>query len=205
MSTLSNTRISISVDESTGALTSLKDLKFSDELLRPAGAANGHAPVRIVCLDSTGNRVELAPASVTSVSSTDTRLEVEHGACRAISGDYREVSIACTWSIEVASVAESESVWRVRLKNRTDDLVVIEVMFPVLRGIAIGDRCDDSVLVFPHHAGERIQDPVRTMTSRRYMEFWRGATVREDSGIYAREMNYCGLASMMWMEILLGP
>jgi len=201
VSTLSNTRIGISVDESTGALTSLKDLKFGDELLRHACAANGHAPVRIVCLDSTGNRVELAPASVTSVSSTDTHLEAEHGTCRATSGDYREVSIACTWSIEVASVAESESVWRVRLKNRTDDLVVIEVMFPVLRGIAIGDRCDDSVLVFPHHAGERIQDPVRTMTSRRYMEFWRGATVREDSGIYAREMNYCGLASMMWMDL----
>lgn len=200
MPTVSNTRIAISLNESTGALTSLKDLKFNDELLKHADA-NGFAPIRIVCLDSAGSKVEFAPASVTSVSSTGPRLQVEHRTCRSTSGDDHEASITCIWSVEAASLATSESVWRVRVENRTDDLSVIEVMFPVIRGIAIGDNCGGSILVFPHHAGERIQDPVHTMTGKRYMEFWRGATKREADGVYAREMNYCGLASMMWMDL----
>lgn len=60
---------------------------------------------------------------------------------------------------------------------------VVAVGFPQIRGICIGDRSDDDVLVRPNRFGERIKDPVGK------------------HGTYYKSLLYGGFASMMWMDI----
>lgn len=201
MPAIANTRLRVDIDHTTGCLRGITDLKFNDEIVQYP-AANSHAPVHIVCLDGRGERVELVPASVTSIASGESVITVRHAACRhVVPGEGHDVDIACIWSVSAADDESGASVWSLEVHNSTEDLQVIEVVFPVLRGIAAGTNPGREVLVFPHHAGERIENPAATLASRRYAEFWRGATKLESDGVYAREMNYCGLASMMWMDL----
>ncbi len=92
----------------------------------------------------------------------------------------------------------SESVWRLRLENRTTDVDIVEALFPYLRGISLGDDWQDDVILYPHHAGEKTVAPIREYTSPRFTGFSRAETCKEGD-LWSREINYCGLASMMWM------
>lgn len=67
---------------------------------------------------------------------------------------------------------------------------------PHLGGIYLGNGQKD-YLIYPHHAGDKTEDPVYNYAENR-MTFWRGCSVPFED-IYRREINYCGLASMSWM------
>lgn len=73
---------------------------------------------------------------------------------------------------------------------------VTEILMPHLGGIYLGDGQKD-YLIYPHHAGDKTEDPVYNYAENR-MTFWRGCSVPFED-IYRREINYCGLASMSWM------
>ncbi|MBE3599153.1 MAG: hypothetical protein IMX02_10330 [Limnochordaceae bacterium] len=94
----------------------------------------------------------------------------------------------------------SASVWKLQLHNGTGDMAIVEVLFPLLRGLLWSPPAGEDRLVYPHHAGEKCSRPADTYRSERYQRFSRAETVREASGRYAREITYCGLASMMWMD-----
>jgi len=66
----------------------------------------------------------------------------------------RKWDAACCWQADVIGGPEGTSSWTVRIDNNTADLTVIEVLFPLVRGIQLGNDHADNVLVFPHHAGE---------------------------------------------------
>ena len=73
---------------------------------------------------------------------------------------------------------------------------VTEILMPHLGGIYLGNGQKD-YLIYPHHAGDKTEDPVYNYAENR-MTFWRGCSVPFED-IYRREINYCGLASMSWM------
>lgn len=70
---------------------------------------------------------------------------------------------------------------------------VTEILMPHLGGIYLGNGQKD-YLIYPHHAGDKTEDPVYNYAENR-MTFWRGCSVPFED-IYRREINYCGLASM---------
>ena len=88
--------------------------------------------------------------------------------------------------------------WKMELKNNDTGYDVVEVLFPHIRGIYLGGTWKDDIVIYPHHAGEKTLNPVEEYTSVRYLNFRRAGTKLLE-GIYSREINYCGLASMMWM------
>ena len=88
--------------------------------------------------------------------------------------------------------------WSVSLKNSDPEYDIVEVLFPHIRGIYLGQSWNDDIIIYPHHAGEKTLNPVQEYASERYKNFWR-ANSRLEDGVYSREINYCGLASMMWM------
>ena len=85
------------------------------------------------------------------------------------------------------------STWALSVENNSQDHEVVEVLFPYIRGVQVGAEPEDGVLVFPHHAGERIENPAKSLASDRYTGFWRAASRRERDGTYSRELNYCCL------------
>jgi hypothetical protein len=148
--------------------------------------------------------VHLVPGNPVSVEaepgSGEHTLTVTHESFNARGGG-RDAHIRCKWRISIQSgVDASTSIWTLQLDNLTTDLSVVEVLFPYLQGLMLGEEHSDDVLIFPHHAGEKIVNPAETLTSERYSRFWRTSTILEPEGYYSREINYCGLASMMWLD-----
>lgn len=95
---------------------------------------------------------------------------------------------------------EADGAWsvRVHLVNNDAAYTPVEIVCLQVHGLRLGGDAQKNVLLYPHHAGERIVNPAQTMRSERYRSFWRGYTALED-GLYVRENNYCGLMSMSWM------
>ena len=82
--------------------------------------------------------------------------------------------------------------------NRDPELTVVETLFEV-QGLTFGET-DETALLYPHHAGEKILNPQQTLASEKYQRFWRAYT-RLIDGEWVRECNYCGLCSMSWMYL----
>ncbi len=87
-----------------------------------------------------------------------------------------------------------------QLRNRDEGCEICELVAPHLTGIVLGGDPSDDVFLYPHHAGERTVNPVDEYPTERYQNFWRAGSVRVD-GVWRREINYCGLASMSWMYL----
>lgn len=101
----------------------------------------------------------------------------------------------CTVSVDETGTVH----WQLSLDNGAE-LSICEALFPRLTPLYLSERAE---LVYPHHAGEKVVDVPRALASEKYQKFWRAESVATDFG-YAREINYCGLASMTWMDIYDG-
>ncbi|MBE3575754.1 MAG: hypothetical protein IMW99_09965 [Firmicutes bacterium] len=88
----------------------------------------------------------------------------------------------------------------IEIENHEPGLDIVEVLFPRLSGILLEDSPANENLVVPHHAGEWIRNPAATLASERYRRFSRAGSRAEPGGFFSRELNYCGLASMPWMD-----
>ncbi|MCL5046519.1 MAG: DUF6259 domain-containing protein [Actinobacteria bacterium] len=155
--------------------------------------------IRLLVLEG-GRREVLTPEGRPDVRASERRLDLRWTHFRTPYGTRVPVTV------EAAIVAGNPSdkeiapgvpgggfAWHLRLE--TDAVRVIEAVYPMVGGLR------GEALLYPHHAGERITEPARELTSERYLNFHRGKTVRESDGTYSREMPYCGLASMAWMEL----
>lgn len=91
-----------------------------------------------------------------------------------------------------------ETKWDLAIENSNDDYDFVEVLYPHITGIYLGESYKDDTVIYPHHAGEKTNNPIDNYASNRFLNFWRANSILED-GVYHREINYCGLASMTWM------
>lgn len=94
---------------------------------------------------------------------------------------------------------QSEFIWKIEVTNNSHDFIATEVLFPYIQGIYLGDTWEDDIIVFPHHAGEKTIAPAINYRTDRYQNYFRAETQIKDDRWY-REINYCGLASMMWLS-----
>ncbi|OUS70232.1 hypothetical protein B1748_28760 [Paenibacillus sp. MY03] len=125
--------------------------------------------------------------------------ELDGGGGNVLNVPGRKAAIGAVVRIRLAP-ASGECYWSLELRNEDADYDVTEVLFPYLGGMQLGSNRSENQLVYPHHAGEKIGDPVLHYASDKYMNFWRAQSFRSDD-CYYREINYCGLASMTWMYL----
>lgn len=131
-------------------------------------------------------------------------VEVEFKECAVVSeGPFGAASGTELWPVSgrywLDFKDDGTFVWRLSLKNETD-APVREILFPCLGPIRLPGTAD---LLYPHHAGEKIHDVPASFSSERYLRFGRAQSTPTSYG-YAREINYCGLASMTWMDLTNG-
>ena len=191
--TLENANARLTFDSDAGALVSLVNKVTGDEYVK----IKERAPVcRLICLEQgQSEKMNYTPSGVAQVSSSDSGLSVRYP---GVTDSTRVVPIGVTICIRLEP-ENGECVWTLRVENSTLDISVVETLFPYINGIYLGDDWQDDELIYPHHAGEKIIAPARTLASDRYLNFGRAQTHAEN-GMWWREINYCGLASMMWME-----
>lgn len=209
MLSLQNDLVRLGIAPASGSVLELTNLATGDNHLKWPDRLPG-APLRLVCLDGAGRRLVLEPGPPVSAHLVPvkggTQVVVEHAACRT---GGQGLPVRCTWRVTLPSAQAlpgptgsvgALSTWELAVENAAPGCKVVEVLFPYLRGLQLGPSYEDDALVYPHHAGEKITNPVATLATRRYRDFGRANTVLEPEGYYSREINYCGLASMTWLD-----
>jgi hypothetical protein len=195
---LDNRYFQISVDGGDGRLTRLANRVTGDDYLKHP---SGGALYKLYCLNAeTGVKVEVVPSGEARIQKTESGGK----SCLGIHFDggladgNEHVHIEASVTIE-SDDDDPESLWSIRVRNRDSRYRVVEVLFPCVRGVYLGESWRDDVMIYPHHAGEKTLAPIEEYTTPRYLGFGRAQTVRGEDGVFSREINYCGLASMNWM------
>lgn len=203
--TIGNGRLEIAFDDATGEIASLVNRLTGDDAVKHAVRQPLFKLYTMERDALSGERTEWLPGAIRHAEATENR---ETGAAKlsieledsAYGSDEQAISIRALVTIELEADA-CESVWKLELTNRDARHRIVEVMFPYVRGLGLGERWDDDTLIYPHHAGEKTDNPVLQYASDKYRNFWRAQSVREEDGSFSREINYCGLASMTWMYL----
>lgn len=183
---LNGTTFQARYDSRIHNLVSLKNVLTHDEYIKRTPLV----PIMSLTLsrEGTGEYIEAVPIDDKIVLTADASRAtiLYHGF-----GGF-EVDVAVT--IE----AQGETlVFSALITNRQAGMEIVEVLFPHISGIFLGDSYADDTIIYPHHAGERTLNPVK-MYGHDAKDFWRAAS-KPYGSIYRREINYCGLASMSWM------
>lgn len=183
------------VDAERLAVTSMRYEPSGAELVVRPGAAS---PLVVLSQVRGGVLVPLTLRLLDLEGSTSPgrqdSLQLRFRATGATGGDAGVAgSLTAAASRDIARVT-----WRLALHNESRGDLNLQVLFPVVSGLGLGDPASEA-LAFPHHAGDLTLNPVEAYASSRYLGFPRAGTRAED-GCYVREINYCGLASMAWMD-----
>ncbi|MFH1926582.1 MAG: DUF6259 domain-containing protein [Chloroflexota bacterium] len=194
--TLGNECLELCFDDQNQYIVSLRNKVTGDDYIK----RQMRTPLCVLtCIRKGGDtREEFVPHGLKAVTESvaDGRRELRIEFACATNGCVT-LAIDLTITIELTQ-GEGESTWHLGLQNKALDYDVVEVLFPYLTGIYLGEDWQDNVLIYPHHAGEKTVSPIREYVSERFLNFWRAQT-RQQGDLWWREINYCGLASMMWM------
>jgi hypothetical protein len=191
-----NHYMSIAFDTETGVFTSLKNKITGDEYIKKRILS----PIfKLFCIaEGAGAKDEFVPVrikEITVINETARHriiIDFEGAKCADKIAD-----INAQVTVELCDKS-CESLWSIKLRHNDPHYHIIEVLFPYLKGIYLGNDWTDDIMIYPHHAGEKTINPIETYTGNRYLNFSRAQTMK-DGDIFYREINYCGLASMSWM------
>lgn len=193
---LRNAHIRLAFDVQTRQLTSLMNLHTGDDYLKGSITA----PLfKLFCLLENGkSKIECLPG-VLEAAAVSERQDGQVMVIKFSDVHAEGVAHPLVVCVEIfLGKDEAELEWKLILQNDSREVDVVEVLFPYLRGVVLGDSWEDDTILYPQHAGEKTLAPVREYTSERFMSFWRSKTHQTPEGWW-REINYCGLASMQWM------
>lgn len=185
--TLENDKLSVSFDDSTCGIVSLKNKLSGDDYVK-----SGSVKIfSLSCLDSEKNMVNIEPDSVEDLDIFD------DGCSKVLNIQFYKQDIKVKASLSLGDSSDKIE-WHIDVENNSTCFDIVEILFPRIRGISLGETYRDDIIIYPHHAGEKTQNPVEEYLKPCFTELSRAA-VKKDGDIYFREINYCGLASMMWM------
>lgn len=171
---------------------SIKNLLYKGQPLWAIGES--FLPTLELAISIGQRRVVVQPViTADNVQHKGSSLTVNFSTCLGIR-DSIEWSIAGRYIMEISE--DGTVYWRVQIKNDCPH-PICEVLYPRTMPAYV---LPTGILMYPHHAGERIENVPHALASEKYQRFWRAESVPTDFG-FAREINYCGLASMTWMDI----
>ncbi|MEG0944573.1 MAG: DUF6259 domain-containing protein [Angelakisella sp.] len=185
---LQNDLLLLCFDEQTNNLSELVNRTTGDNYIK---LPQNNPIFSLYLLDEQGNRLLCVPEAG-QVTQEQQQTVIRYP--WLVIGE-RRVNVSCALSFRLE---RDEVILTLEVTNREQGVEVIETLCPSIRGISLGATHTDNVILYPHHAGERTVNPVEQYATERYLGFWRGQSVLSE-GVYTREMNYCGLASMSWM------
>lgn len=191
-----NPYMSIVFDAEIGEFVSLKNKITGDEHIKKRLLT----PVfKLFCIvDGAGAKDEFVPNKVKNVAVINETsrhsiiIDFEGARCAD-----NIIDINAQVTVELHD-GDCESFWSMKLCHNDPRYHIVEVLFPYLKGIYLGNDWADDIIIYPHHAGEKTVNPIERYVSDRYINFGRAQT-KKDGDIFYREINYCGLASMSWM------
>lgn len=217
---LTNGLISIAVDALNGEMLEFVCEKTADNVLknyptRTRGILDGMIAGPEGCKRFFVPRYQeirrdpgLAPRITVEQGKGEAKLTVSYP---KLVSDGQPVEISATISVALLR-DDCRSRWKLKLDNRTG-YEVDDIAFPSIDGVWLGESWQDDVLVYPHFAGCRIDNPTEQLASEPEMIRWKWQEyvfsyklgqetgTKDERGAYVRRLNYSGEASMLWMDL----
>ena len=175
-------------DAKTCNFTSIKNLVSGDEYIKQ----RPQFPLVSILMRDGQTKTELEPDQVCVNEGGDGGLTVR---IDGFGGRAIQAVIAL-------SARDDRIVISAQIENNSENDLV-EFLLPRISGIVLGSTHTDDTIIYPHHAGERTVNPVKSYGDhgdKDWSSFSRAASKKMD-GWFRREINYCGLASMTWMYL----
>jgi hypothetical protein len=192
---LENEYVKLSFDSKINNIIELRNKLTNDNYVK--SNQKGSILALWCILKEKGIREKFIPTGVTGLkvdsNESSTKLSITYN---GFMGDGKILDINAEVNVKICG--EKMLQWTVCIENRHSGCDIVEILFPHIRGIYLGESWEDDIIIYPHHAGEKTINPICEYASERYKNFGR-ASSRFEAGVYSREINYCGLASMMWM------
>lgn len=186
---LKNDFLSISFDSEKGRIVSMVNLLSGDEYIKKENTAE---IFELTCINHKNQLSKVYPTEVKVVEI------VEEASKKILKVEYTlDVNFDVVTKITLGN-RSNILIWDIEIVNNSSRYDVVEVLYPRVRGIYLGDTWEDDIIIFPHHAGEKTLNPFEEYKKPAFKDMER-AGVKEDGNINYREINYCGLASMTWM------
>ncbi len=107
---------------------------------------------------------------------------------------------------------DCRSFWTLTLHNQTG-YELDDIAFPSIDGVWLGEDWQDDILVYPHFAGCRMNNPTGQLASSPRLLHWKwqeyvyeynvgqATGVLDERGAHVLRLNYSGQASMLWMDL----
>ncbi len=182
---LANRQLAVQFSATNGSVTSIRNRALGVNYTTGA-PARGLFRLKHLIGKTKKQLRELDPEPGTLIRHTLTR----QGDVQTLRLDYRvpssaggSVLVTCRASLADAS---DEVRWMISLENQAEDMEIVEVVFPILGGLRIGQQTTNNFLAWPQWGGGRlIADPQKN---------------GKRSGTYAG-----GGATMAWMDLFCLP
>ena len=186
---IENNLLSLSFDTEKGRVISIFNKVSEDEYIKEE---NNAEMFELTCMTMDKKLISFYPDAAENaevvMDNDEQILKAEYD----VNGEFK----VCT-EIKLKNGCDTLK-WGIKVSNNSDKYDIVQVLYPRLRGIYLGNTWKDDVVILPHHAGEKTVDPVDEYTKPAFTGMNR-AGVKNDGKVNYRELNYCGLASMTWM------
>ncbi|MGI6082088.1 MAG: hypothetical protein ACOYEP_04370 [Limnochordia bacterium] len=189
-----------------GALIGMQNLRSGHEYVQRPGGRARSMPFQLLLRLSDGHELRVGPEqmgpaalSVTEVPGEGVKLT--HSFCD-IRIEETEYEVQLEYSVTLLP-NDLESYWEIAVESEDPHLVIETALFPYIHGIQLSEGGSEDTLLFPRYAGLRVPGFIAT-AARNLRQAPAGAAFRAartplDGLVY--EYNYCGGASMLWMDV----
>lgn len=212
--------VSIELDALSGELLGFVRESTADNLLKNY-ATRAHSPLDGMLLTDSGD-VRFHPpryADIKAHPEAKPELSVEQGEGQArvtlrypaLIARGEPLALSAEIAIQLPP-GDCRTIWTLTLRNDTG-FEADDIAFPAIDGAWLGESWQDDVLVYPHFAGCRVDNPTEQLASAPQTIHWKwqeyvyrydvgqATGTLDDRGAYVRRLNYSGEASMMWMDL----
>ena len=184
--TLENSKVSLSFDTSSCSIISLNNKASGDEYIKFKNTAGIFSLTSI----HEGHKNYIFPEKIKNTNIS----KICDGQELIIDFEIKDITVRATIYLK----DDNDSfIWSIDISNNSQSDIV-EVLYPRIRGMYLGGTWKDDIILLPHHAGEKTLNPAEEYLGPAFTGMSRAGT-QYDGDVYFRELNYCGLASMMWM------
>jgi len=155
---LTNSQLTIRFDAANGSVAAIQNRALGVDYTMGAPAP-GLFRLKHLIGDTNKQLRESAPDSITLLGHQLTR----QVAAQSLRLDYRLTSsgggtVQVTCQVVLPNAGD-EARWTITVDNQTQDMEIVEVVFPVLGGLRIGQECSNNVLAWPAWKGGLIVNP----------------------------------------------
>lgn len=198
-----NSKISLSIDSLSGELLELINLSTGDNIIK----AHDYFYTAPFCLAVDGGRKITVPKRTDCVAHPELSAKIEtciepDGQLITVSYDHLLANDGNIFNLELVysiRLRADKSVLEMNIDIANSEIALSSCLFPYISGIWLGESYSDDILLYPKHAGIKLENPTKALSIPPNQINWRWQDYkyvynvtgvglhRDDNGYYSLE------------------